>query len=337
MKTFVYIDHFKGEVQPASWEALGVAKSFGSASAIIFGTGLDALVKTALEYGADEVLVADNSALVDYRVEAFASTLSALASSRTPDLILFPTTARTRELAAMSAMDLNTGVLVDLTGLSLNGDKLIATRPIYEGKLNETVVCSGKPIIATLRARAFPRPAQDKSKSGTATKVEAKTDSLTTVEGYEVAEAVVSVSDAGVVVSGGRGVSNNPSLTPPAGMDEKQAEVWRAQQGFKLIGELATVLGGAVGASRAAVDGGYIPYAHQVGQTGKVVAPDLYIACGISGAIQHIVGIRAAKLVIAINKDAEAPIFKVARYGVVGDLFTFVPALTEAFKKKLGK
>ena len=337
MKTFVYIDHFKGEVQPASWEALGVAKSFGSASAIIFGSGLDALAKTAFEFGADEVLIADDSALVDYRVETFASTLSALASSRTPDLILFPTTARTRELAAMIAMDLNTGVLVDLTGLSLNGDKLIATRPIYEGKLNETVVCSGKPIIATLRARAFPRPAQDKSKSGTATKVEAKTDSLTTVEGYEVAEAVVSVSDAGVVVSGGRGVSNNPSLTPPAGMDEKQAEVWRAQQGFKLIGELATVLGGAVGASRAAVDGGYIPYAHQVGQTGKVVAPDLYIACGISGAIQHIVGIRAAKLVIAINKDAEAPIFKVARYGVVGDLFTFVPALTTAFKKKLGK
>jgi electron transfer flavoprotein alpha subunit len=337
MKTFVYIDHFKGEVQPASWEALGVAKSFGSANAVIFGSGLDTLVKTAFEFGADEVLLADNPALMDYRVEAFASTLSALASSRTPDLILFPTTARTRELTAMSAMDLNTGVLVDLTSLSLNGNKLVATRPIYEGKLNETIVCSGKPVIATLRARAFPRPAQDKSKSGTATKVEAKTDSPVTVEGYEVAEAAVSVADAGVIVSGGRGVSNNPSLTPPAGMDEKQAEVWRAQQGFKLIGELATVLGGAVGASRAAVDGGYIPYAHQVGQTGKVVAPDLYIACGISGAIQHIVGIRSAKLVIAINKDAEAPIFKVARYGVVGDLFAIVPALTAAFKMKLGK
>jgi len=337
MKTFVYIDHFKGEVQPASWEALGVAKGFGSATAVIFGSGLDALTKTAFEFGADEVLIADDSALIDYRVEAFASTLSALASARTPDLILLPTTARTRELAAMTAIDLKTGVLVDLTSLSLNGDKLVATRPIYEGKLNETGVCSGKPIIATLRARAFPRPAQDKSRTGTATKVEAKTDSLTTVEGYEVAEQAVSVTDASVIVSGGRGVSNNPSLTPPAGMDEKQAEVWRAQQGFKLIGELAMMLGGAVGASRAAVDGGYIPYAHQVGQTGKVVAPDLYIACGISGAIQHIVGIRSAKLVVAVNKDAEAPIFKVARYGVVGDLFTFVPALTEAFKKKLGK
>ena len=337
MKTFVYIDHFKGEVQQASWEALGVAKSFGSASAVIFGTGLDALTKTAFEFGADEVLIADDPALVDYRIEAYASTLSALASSRTPDLILFPTTARTREIAAMSAMDLNTGVLVDLTGLSLDGDKLVATRPIYEGKLNETVVCSGKPVFATLRARAFPRPPQDKAKSGIAAKVEAKPDSPVTVEGYEVAEQAVSVTDASIIVSGGRGVSNNPSLTPPAGLDEKQAEVWRAQQGFKLIGELAMVLGGAVGASRAAVDGGYIPYSHQVGQTGKVVAPDLYIACGISGAIQHIVGIRSAKLVVAVNKDAEAPIFKVARYGVVGDLFQVVPALTAAFKKKLGK
>ena len=149
MKIFVYIDHFKGEVQAASWEALGVAKNFGSASAIIFGSGLDALVKSAFEFGADEVLTADDPALVDYRVEAFASTLSALASSRTPDLILFPTTSRTRELAAMIAIDLNTGVLVDLTSLSFNGDKLVATRPIYEGKLNETVVCSGKPVIAT--------------------------------------------------------------------------------------------------------------------------------------------------------------------------------------------
>jgi electron transfer flavoprotein alpha subunit len=337
MKTFVYIDHFKGEVQPASWEALGVAKSFGSASAVIVGSGLDALAKTPFEFGADEVLVADDPALMDFRVEAYASTLSALASARKPDLILFPTTSRTREIAAMSAMDLNTGVLVDLTGLSLDGDKLVATRPIYEGKLNETLVCSGKPVIATLRARAFPRPPQDKEKSGSGTRVEAKTDAPVTVEGYEVAEQAVSVTDASVIVSGGRGVSNNPSLTPPDGLDEKQAEIWRAQQGFKLIGELAMMLGGAVGASRAAVDGGYIPYSHQVGQTGKVVAPDLYIACGISGAIQHIVGIRSAKLVVAVNKDAEAPIFKVARYGVVGDLFQIVPALTAAFKKKLGK
>jgi len=260
-----------------------------------------------------------------------------VSSAQAPDLILLPTTTRTRELSAMAAMDLKTGVLVDLTGLSLVGQQLVAMRPIYEGKLVEKVVCSGKPVIATLRARAFPRPPRDASRTGKSTKFEATTGAATKVLGYEVSEQAVSVSDASVVVSGGRGVSNNPDLVAPAGMDEKQAEVWRAQQGFKLIGELASVLVGAVGASRAAVDGGYIPYSHQVGQTGKVVAPDLYIACGISGAIQHIVGIRSAKIVVAINKDADAPIFKVARFGVVGDLYQIVPALREAFQQRLGK
>ena len=354
MKTFVYIDHFKGEIQPASWEALGLGKSLGSVSAIVFGSGVDEITKAAFEYGADEVLVADDAALMDFRVEPYAATLSALASSHAssslsagPDLILFPTTARTRELAAMIAVDLNTGVLTDISGLEANSDAstspsaplsaLVATRPIYEGKLIEKTVCSGKPVIATIRGRAFPKPEADARKSGTAIKVEAKVDALTTVEGYSASESAVNLGDAGVIVSGGRGVSNNPSLQPPTGMDEKQAEIWRAQQGFALITGLANVLGGAVGASRAAVDGGYIPYSHQVGQTGKVVTPDLYIACGISGAIQHLVGMRNAKLVVAINKDSDAPIFKQARYGVVGDLFQIVPALTEAFKKKLGK
>ena len=337
MKTLVYIDHFKGEIQPASWEALGLAKSLGTASAVIFGSGVDAIAKAAFEHGADEVFVADDAALTDYRAEAYASTLSALASSQGPDLILFPTTARTRELAAMSAVDLNTGVLTDISGLEANGDQLVATRPIYEGKVLEKTVCTGKPVMATIRARAFPKPEADASKSGTATKVEVKSESLTNVEGYSASESAVNLGDAGVIVSGGRGVSNNPSLQAPAGMDDKQAELWRAQQGFALVTELAQVLGGAVGASRAAVDAGYIPYSHQVGQTGKVVTPDLYIACGISGAIQHLVGMRNAKVIVAINKDADAPIFKQARYGVVGDLFQIVPALTEAFRKKLGK
>ena len=216
-------------------------------------------------------------------------------------------------------------------------DTLVATRPIYEGKVLEKTVCSAKPVIASIRPRFFPKPERDESKSGTATKVEVKADALTTIEGYSQSEAAVNLGDAPVIVSGGRGVSNNPSLTPPDGLSEQEAEIWRAHQGFALIGELANVLGGAVGASRAAVDGGYIPYAHQVGQTGKVVTPDLYIACGISGAIQHLVGMRNAKVIVAINKDADAPIFTQARYGVVGDLFVFVPLLTEAFKKKLGK
>jgi electron transfer flavoprotein alpha subunit len=337
MKTLVYIDHFKGEIQPASWEALGLAKSLGTASAVVFGAGVDAIAKSAFEYGADEVLVADDTALTDFRVEPYASTLSALASSQSPDLILFPTTARTRELAAMTAIDLNTGVLTDLTALKATGDQLVATRPIYEGKVLEKVVCSGKPVLATIRGRAFPKPEAEAGKTGNPTKVDVKADALTEVAGYSASESAVNLGDAGVIVSGGRGVSNNPSLQPPAGLDEKQAELWRAQQGFALITELASVLGGAVGASRAAVDAGYIPYSHQVGQTGKVVTPDLYIACGISGAIQHLVGMRNAKMVVAINKDSDAPIFKQARYGVVGDLFQIVPALTEAFRKKLGK
>lgn len=337
MKTFVYIDHFKGEVQPASWEALGLAKTFGTVTAIIFGSEAKDAAKAAFEYGADEVLHADDPALLDYRAETYASTLSALASSHNPNLVLFPTTARTRELAAMSAVDLNTGVLTDVTGLEANGDSFVATRPIYEGKLFEKTVCSGKPVMVTIRGRAFPKPNRDAGKGGTVTKAEAKTDALSEVKGYAASESAVNLGDAGIIVSGGRGVSNNPALTPPAGLDEKQAEVWRAQQGFALVTDLAKLLGGAVGASRAAVDAGYIPYSNQVGQTGKVVAPDLYIAAGISGAIQHLAGIRSAKMVVAINKDPDAPIFKVARYGVVGDLFQILPALTDALKKKLGK
>ncbi len=337
MKSLVYIDHFKGEVQPASWEALGVALSLGSAAAVIFGPSTEGLVQAAFEYGASQVFLADDPALADYRAEPFAATLTAILKAQSPDLLLLPTTTRTREMAAMSAIDLDTGVLVDLTGLEAEGEGVIATRPIYEGKLQEKIVCRGRPQIATLRARAFPKPVPESGRTGTLTRVEAVTAAQTTVEGYTASENTVNLSDAGVIVSGGRGVSNNPSLTPPPGMDEKQAELWRAHQGFGLIGELARLLDGAVGASRAAVDGGYIPYSHQVGQTGKVVTPDLYIACGISGAIQHLVGMRNAKLVVAINKDADAPIFTQARYGVVGDLFVFVPALTEAFRKKLGK
>lgn len=336
MKTWVYIDHFKGEVQPGSWEALGLGKTFGAVSALVFGSGVDAVVKAAFEYGADEVIVADDAALADYRAEPYASTLSALvlrqaqdaASASTPDLILLPTTARTRELSAMAAVDLNSGVLTDVTALEVNDGKVVATRPIYEGKIIEKTVCTARPAFVTLRSRAFPKPPREEGRAGALTKAEVKADEKSTVEGYSATEATVNIGDAAVIVSGGRGVGNNPAIG-----DEKAA----AQKGFELLGELASVLGGAVGASRAAVDAGYITYAHQVGQTGKVVAPDLYIACGISGAIQHLVGMRNAKLIVAINKDAEAPIFQQSRYGVVGDLFTIVPALTAAFKKKLGK
>ncbi|MGD8402563.1 MAG: electron transfer flavoprotein subunit alpha/FixB family protein [Anaerolineales bacterium] len=337
MKTFVYIDHFKGEPLPASWEAIGVGKTLGDVTALVFGSDVEAVANSAFEYGADEVLLADDPALADFRVEAYASTLSKLATEQGPDLILFPTTTRGRELAGMAAIDLNTGVLVDVIGLEADGDKVVATRPIYAGKLLEKTVCNAKPQLVTLRGRAFPKPEQNVGASGTITKVDAVAEAKTEIEGYSASEGGVSLTDAGVIVSGGRGTSNNPALTPPDGMDDKEAEIWKAQQGFEMVGELAKALGGAMGASRAAVDAGYIPYNHQVGQTGKVVSPDLYIACGISGAIQHLAGMRTAKVIVAINKDADAPIFKVARYGVVGDMHKVVPALTEAFKQKLGK
>jgi electron transfer flavoprotein alpha subunit len=319
MNTWVYLDHFNGQPAPASWEALGLAKSLGAATALVFGQDVEALAKTALEYGADTVLLADDPALAVFSPEAFTSTLAALVSDSPPALLLFPTTSRTREIAAMLSIDLATGVLVDVTGLEMDGETVIATRPVYEGKLLEKTTCSATPQLVTLRARAFPKPTPESGRSGEIKKVAAVADGAVTVEDFISGQSGVSLTDAGVVVAGGRGVSNDPA------------------EGFRMIGELASVLGGAVGASRAAVDEDYIPYANQVGQTGKVVSPDLYIAAGISGAIQHMSGMRSSKLIVAINKDPEAPIFQDAQYGVVGDLFTMIPALTEAFRKKLGK
>lgn len=344
-KIWVYLDQFQGKALPASWEALGaglnLAEQFGGGvTALVVGSQIDQVAQEAFQYGADEVLVADDETLADYRPEPYASILSNSAGDSQPEVVLFPTTTRGRELAGMISMDLNTGVLVDVIDMVLEDGRIVATRPVYGGKLLSKVVCKTKPQIVALRVRAFSKPNQDVARTGAPTAIStavAEDTVLTRVQGYTQAEGGVSLTDAAVIVSGGRGVASNPSLTPPPGMDEKEAEIWKAQEGFKLVRELADVLGGAMGASRAAVDAGYIPYQHQVGQTGKVVSPDLYIACGISGAIQHQAGMRTSKVIVAINKDPEAPIFKMARYGVVGDLHRVLPALSEAFRKKLGK
>jgi electron transfer flavoprotein alpha subunit len=344
-KIWVYIDQFKGQALPISWEGIGAAKSLaeqlgGGITAVILGKGVEPIASQAFQYGADEVLLADDSSLDDYRSEPYTALLAKLAAESLPEVILFPTTTRGRELAGMTAIDLNTGVLPDVIALELKDGSLLATRPIYAGKLLCKVTCLTRPQLVTLRGRAFNMLPPDPSRKGTLTRVStvmSEADIPSKVESYSAGEAGVSLTDASVIVSGGRGVSNNPALTPPAGLDEKQAEIWKAQQGFKLIDDLALVLHAAVGASRAAVDAGYIPYAHQVGQTGKVVSPDLYIACGISGAIQHQAGMRTSKVIVAINRDPEAPIFKLARYGVVGDLYAIIPALTKAFKERLGK
>jgi electron transfer flavoprotein alpha subunit len=343
-KVHVYIDHFQGQSSPASWEALGVARDIvkalgGGVTAVVLGDKVEALAQQAIEHGADEVLLAEDAGLKDYIAEVHASVLSKLVSDAKAEVVLLPTTDRTRELAGMVAVDLETGVTPDVVEFEVKDGALVATRPIYAGKLMTTETCATKPHILTLRGRAFPKPEPEAGRSGNITKVDAAAEAgATEVVGYSESEAGVTLSDAAAIVSGGRGVSNRPALEPPANLtDEKEQEVWRAKQGFALIGDLAKVLNAAVGASRAAVDAGYIPYVNQVGQTGKVVSPDLYIAAGISGAIQHLAGMRTSKSIIAINKDAEAPIFKLARFGVVGDLFDVVPALTEALKERLGK
>jgi len=344
-KVWVFVDQFKGQALPASWEVVyagrKLADQMGTGlTALIIGSGLDDLAKTAIEYGADQVLLVDDPSLTDYRANAYAAALAQVAGEDVPDVFLFPTSTRGREMAGMAAIDLNTGVLVDVTEMKLDGDKLTAIRPVYAGKLLTEVVCAAKPQLVTLRARAFDKPVADASRSGEVAKLPAalnEDDIKVKVTGYQEAEAGVSLTDASVIVSGGRGTSNN-SMEPPSDItDESEIEIWKAHQGFKLVGELANVLGGAVGASRAAVDAGYIPYSHQVGQTGKVVSPDLYIACGISGAIQHLAGMRSSKVIVAINKDPDAPIFKYARFGVVGDLYQILPPLIEAMKERLGK
>jgi electron transfer flavoprotein alpha subunit len=344
-KVWIYIDQFKGKASPASWEALGAGLSLaqnlgGGVTALVFGPGAQEVAAQAFQYGAAEAFYADDPTLADYRAEPYTELLVKKAREEGPEVLLFPTTTRGRELAAMSAFDLEGGVMPDVTAIQVEAGQVVATRPVYAGKLLAKARSAAKPQVITTRVRAFAAPEADPSHSGTPVRLEPalreealKTRVVETVE----AKGGVSLADAAVIVSGGRGVANNPSLQPPAGMDEKGAEIWRAQQGFKLVGELASVLGAAVGASRAAVDAGYIPYEHQVGQTGKVVSPDLYIACGISGAIQHQAGMRSSKTIVAINKDPEAPIFKMARYGVVGDLYKILPALTEALRKRLGK
>ena len=343
-KVWVFIDQFNGEAIPASWEAIGAARmladQFSSGvTAVVAGYEVKEVAEQALQYGADQVYFCDDATLKDFRAEPYASMLSGLAKEHQPDVILFPTTSRGRELAGMVAVDLKSGVLPDVTALEFQDGSVIATRPVYGGKLLAKAVCSTRPQLITLRVRAFPTPEADGSRTGNLSEVPpsvSEDDVKTKVIGYTESTRGVSLNDAGVIVSGGRGVSNNPSLTPPADMDESETEIWRAQQGFELIGDLAEALGAAVGASRAAVDAGYIPYENQVGQTGKVVSPDLYIACGISGAIQHQAGMRTSKVIVAINKDPEAPIFKLARYGVVGDLFEILPPLTASLKARLG-
>lgn len=344
-KIWVYIDHFQGSALPASWEVLSAGLELaqntgGGVSAIILGQSVEGVVQQAQAFGADEILLAEDASLADFRPEPYASLISSLAKGSQLEAILFPTTSRGRELAGMVGVDLDTGVLPDVIELTPGKDGLLATRPVYGGKLLAKVACLTRPQVITIRSRVYKKPQSQSAPAASVVRVpvELSEDQIATrVLEYSQPDSRVSLNDASVVVSGGRGIANNPRLQPPAGLDEKSAEIWRANQGFEMLTRLAEVLGAAVGASRAAVDAGYIPYAHQVGQTGKLISPDVYIACGISGAIQHLAGMRTSKVIVAINKDPDAPIFKLARFGVVGDLHEIIPALTEAFRKRLAQ
>ncbi|MEX0788201.1 MAG: electron transfer flavoprotein subunit alpha/FixB family protein [Anaerolineales bacterium] len=344
-KVLVYLDHFEGVAPPATWETLGAAKGLAAdrqsgVAAVAVGSGLDHLAAQAIQHGADHVFLVDSPSLKDFRPEAYADIVTQQLRDQAVEVWILPTTSRTRELAAMVAVDFETGVTPDVIAWESVDGVVVATRPIYAGKLHTREVNRKRtPQILTVRSRAFPIPEPEAGRTGEVTKLAITPGhAVTEVLGYKPSEAGVSLSDASIIVSGGRGVSNNPNLSPPAEItDPKQQEIWRAQQGFALVRALASVPGAAVGASRAAVDAGYIPYANQVGQTGKVVSPDLYIACGISGAIQHQAGMRTSKAIVAINRDRDAPIFKLARFGVVGDLYDILPALTTEFATRLGK
>jgi electron transfer flavoprotein alpha subunit len=319
----VWIENFKGHAA-ISHEALGAARSIaagGTLTAAVFGPNADALAKEAIALGADSALTCDDATFADFRPEPVIALLAKIAKDTNADVIVTGASTRGREVTGGLAVELNAAAIADVTALELQDGQIVATRPVYAGKLLAAVAPVRTPAIITTRSRAFPMPEADASRSGSVTSVTPvlSEDAIASkvVDFLTEGEGEVSLGDARIIVSGGRGVGG--------------------PDGFKPVAELAKALGGALGASRAAVDAGWIPYAHQVGQTGRTVSPDLYIACGISGAIQHQAGMRTAKLIVAINTDADAPIFKLARYGVVGDLFKIVPALTAEFKKRLGK
>ncbi len=326
MSILVYVDQFQGKAKPIAWEIMGKARELAGkletpVVGLVVGQGVGAVAKEAIAYGADKVLVVDDPAFGQFRASAYAAALTAAIVAEKPRIILVPATAGTRDAAGLAACELGIGLAAECQGLSLDaGGKLVAERPVFSGSILTTVVFRDPVQMATVRSRNFPLPARDDSRAGEVVPLSVKLDDSIgweQVQAFTSAETgELSVENAGIVVSGGRGV--------------------KGPEGFAPVRELAKVLGGAVGASRAAVDAGWIPYAHQVGQTGKSVHPDLYIAAGISGAIQHLAGMSGAKVIVAINKDKDAPIFGVAGYGIVGDLFEVLPALTAAFGRKLG-
>ena len=292
-----------------------------SLTACELGHNVEHIGREAIAYGADRVFLIDDATLGVYRTLPYADALVKLVRQFKPEIFLLGASSRGRDLAGSVATELYTGLTADCTGLDIDEQTnlLRQTRPAFGGNIVATIVCPNyRPQMSTVRHRVFEMPVADAARQGQIVSVAAGMDEgqiASKVVEFITEQGEVNLADAKIIVSGGRGVGG--------------------PDGFGPIRELAEVLGGAVGSSRAAVDAGWIPYAHQVGQTGRTVRPDLYIACGISGAVQHLAGMGTAKVIVAINKDPEAPIFSMANYGIVGDLFQLVPALTAQFRKKL--
>jgi electron transfer flavoprotein alpha subunit len=317
MKFLVFIEQRDGKIRKASLEALSLARKLagGPVAAVLPGKGVTPLAKGLGAYGAGVVYVADRDELALYGNKGYVGALDAAAKKESPDAVLIAATAMGKDVAPRFAARHDVSALADVMELRLEGDRLVAWRPVYSGKARVEVDCGAAKLqIATTRPNVFPAEAD-------ASAAEPRVETLDLGEIQPRARVVkieaseskeLDVAEADVIVSGGRGI--------------KGPENW------PVIRDLQEAFGAALGASRAVVDAGWIDHQHQVGQTGKVVSPTLYVACGISGAIQHLAGMGTSKVIVAINKDADAPIFKVATYGIAGDLFAIVPEVAKAVR-----
>ncbi|MGG3886403.1 electron transfer flavoprotein subunit alpha/FixB family protein [Brevibacillus panacihumi] len=316
-KVLVLAEVRDGQLRNVSLEALAAAQLIadgGEVVAGVFGAGAAAYAATLGHHRAAMVYAAEHEALAQYTPDAYTQAVTQLIELAAPDAVVLGHTAIGRDVAPRVAARLGYGLVSDVTGIEAGP---VFIRPIYAGKaFQKRKFVDGK-LFVTIRPNNIAVGAADESKSATVVPVDLEIKDLRTIvkEVVRKTSGKVDLSEAKVIVSGGRGV--------------------KSAEGFQTLQELADVLGAAVGASRGACDADYCDYSLQIGQTGKVVTPDLYIACGISGAIQHLAGMSSSKVIVAINKDPEAPIFQIADYGIVGDLFEVVPLLTAEFKKVL--
>ncbi|MDD4493053.1 MAG: electron transfer flavoprotein subunit alpha [Eubacteriales bacterium] len=322
---WVFAEQKKGVALGVVFELLGAGRSLADSletelSCVLIGNSVSVLTNQLVEYGADKVYVVDDHEINSYNDEVYSDIFVQLIQKYKPEIVLFGATTYGRSLAPRVASSLNTGLTADCTGLEIDQEKKILkqTRPAFGGNLMATIVCPNhRPQMATVRPKVMKPLNPDPSREGSVIVPEINIPrNLRTIVVNIVNDVceTVNLTEADIIVSGGRGMGD--------------------PKNFKLLDELASVLGGAVGASRAAVDSGWIDYSHQVGQTGKTVGPKVYFACGISGAIQHLAGMSSSDIIIAINKNPDAPIFKVANYGIVGDVTEVIPALIKEFKQR---